>query len=649
MKKLIAAAIRYARAIVVVLAVALAVVLVSVVSIDLGPALKARAERAGGNWLDRTMHIGRLGVQLGRGRFVLDDLVIDGMRPGEEPWLVAKRIEVSLTWGALFRREVLLDTIEMTDWRMVVESFPDGRQTFPRVTGPPRPPRTGPAPVVTTLQYVRAWRGEFVYRDHGTPWSAVARNLDVTLAKLTEYRGHVSFSNGTVAIQDFVPMAANLEAEFKVQGSQVIFEHMDLTTDGARSDVTGSVDMGRWPEQTYFVKSRVQFPRMRELFFAHDTFSLYGEGDFTGTFHLFKGGRELTGNFYSREAGLNVYRFPNLEGSLIWVPDRFEVTRATSGFVGGRTAFTYRMAPIGDVRRPVRSRFDVEYTDVDLRALTEVLDTEGLRVAGRATGRNRLDWPMGDFADRVGDGSVVVAPPPGMTPLGVSLPASAAGEAVTRALDLGPFSDHIPLQPVALGGRMAYSFDGEVIRLEPSEVATADTFVAFAGATAWGERSKIGFQVTSTNWQESDRLLAGLMTAFGAHTRAIPIDGVGRFDGVLLGAFRRPRIEGRFEGQAIRAWNVTWGGVDGDFVVENQYANVSRAVIVDGVSRMDVSGQFSLGFPRADGGEEIDARVRIDQRDMKDFLAAFNLQDYDVTGLVSGDFHLYGEYTQPFG
>ena len=84
------------------------------------------------------MTIGRLGIHLGRGKFVVEDLRIDGMLPGEPPWLVAKRIDVSLTWSALLGREVLLDDIEMTDWRMVVESFPDGRQTFPRVTGPPR-------------------------------------------------------------------------------------------------------------------------------------------------------------------------------------------------------------------------------------------------------------------------------------------------------------------------------------------------------------------------------------------------------------------------------------------------------------------------------------------------------------------------------
>jgi len=107
--------------------------------------------------------------------------------------------------------------------------------------------------------------------------------------------------------------------------------------------------------------------------------------------------------------------------------------------------------------------------------------------------------------------------------------------------------------------------------------------------------------VTSRNWQESDRFLAGIMTAFGAPTGAIPLDGLRKFDGVMLGAFRRPRIEGRFTGSEMRAWDVNWGDVDGDFVVENSYVNISRAVSMKGLGRLDVTGQFSPRFPRADG------------------------------------------------
>ena len=72
-------------------------------------------------------------------------------------------------------------------------------------------------------------------------------------------------------------------------------------------------------------------------------------------------------------------------------------------------------------------------------------------------------------------------------------------------------------------------------------------------------------------------------------------------------------------------------------------------MIRKGLSRMDVTGQFSLGYPRADGGEQIDARIRVTERPVADFREAFDLQDYDVDGMLSGDFHVYGEYERPHG
>ena len=48
---------RYARRFAVTIGVVVAVLLVSLLTIDLGPALKARAEKAGGDWLERKMTI----------------------------------------------------------------------------------------------------------------------------------------------------------------------------------------------------------------------------------------------------------------------------------------------------------------------------------------------------------------------------------------------------------------------------------------------------------------------------------------------------------------------------------------------------------------------------------------------------------------
>src|SRR5688572_19847252 len=640
---------RYGRRFAVIIGVVVAVVVVSTLTIDLGPALKARAERAGSNWLDRKLTMGRLGVHLGRGRFVIEDLRIDGMFPNEPPWLEAKHIEVSLTWSALVGREVLLDSIEMTDWRMVIESFPDGRQTFPRLNGPPRERRTTPRPVVTTLQYVHAYRGELVFNDYGSDWRVVAPNMDVTVAKTGEYSGQARFSDGTIVIQKYEPMHADLSALFRIVDGKVIMDRIDLVTDGAISQMTGVVELAKWPEQLYEIESTIQFPKMRELFFARDSFSLFGEGKFTGTFHLFRGGRELKGDFTSKLAGVNDYRFPNLEGSLIWVRDRMEVTRATAGFSGGTASFKYLMAPLGKKDTPARAVFDVDYKDVDLSALTDFYQLRGLRLAGQASGHNLMEWPLGRYRERVGSGSSTFVSTGGESLQGPQLAGDAAAEARARYLLHGPFSPHTPLAPIPVAGDVTYAFDPQAIFFEPSRIYTPDTYVAFEGATAYGERSKLPFRVTSRNWQESDRFLAGIMSAFGASTRAIPIDGVGRFEGVMLGAFRRPRIEGRFIGSEMRAWDVNWGDIDGDFVVENSYTNVSRAVIRSGLSRMDVTGQFSLGYPRADGGEQIDARIRVTDRPVADFREAFDLQDYDVDGTLSGDFHVYGDYEGPHG
>ena len=638
---------RYARRFAVTIGVVVAVVLVSTLTIDLGPVLKARAERAGGDWLERKMTIGRLGVHIARGRFVVENLRIDGMFPNEPPWLEAKRLDVSLTWRALLGREVLLDSIEMTDWRMIVESFPDGRQTFPRLSGPPRTPRTGPPIVVTTMQYVHAERGELIFNDYGSDWRAVARNMDVTVTNGGGYHGQARFTNGTIVIQKYEPMTADMSLVFKFVDGKIVMDRIDLVTDGAVSTMTGVAELANWPEQLYRITSRIQFPRMREIFFARDKFALFGEGHFTGTFHMFKGGRELKGDFTSAVAGVNDYRFPNLEGSVVWVRDRMEVTRATADFSGGTADFRYLMAPLGKKAQPARAVFDVNYRDVDLNALTDFYKMPGLRLAGRASGHNEMSWPLGRYVERRGSGTSAFTSVSGLQ--GPQLPADAAAEARDRYHVQGPFSTHTPLTPIAVAGEVTYSFDPEAIRFEPSRVVTEDTYIAFEGATAYGDRSKIPFRVTSRNWQESDRFLAGIMTAFGAPTRAIPIDGVGKFDGVMLGAFRRPRIEGRFTGSEMRAWEVNWGDIDADFVVENSYANITRSVIRSGLSRMDVTGQFSLGYPRADGGEQIDARVSLTERPLVDLREAFDLQDYDVDGVLSGDFHVYGEYERPHG
>ena len=59
----------------------------------------------------------------------------------------------------------------------------------------------------------------------------------------------------------------------------------------------------------------------------------------------------------------------------------------------------------------------------------------------------------------------------------------------------------------------------------------------------------------------------------------------------------------------MRAWDVTWGTVTARRGDRERVRRASRRRSREGDGRMDVAGRFSLGYPRRDGGEEIDARI----------------------------------------
>jgi translocation and assembly module TamB len=64
---------------------------------------------------------------------------------------------------------------------------------------------------------------------------------------------------------------------------------------------------------------------------------------------------------------------------------------------------------------------------------------------------------------------------------------------------------------------------------------------------------------------------------------------------------------------------------------------------------MRAEGRFSLGYPRKDLGEELNARINATDWPLTDLRHAFDMDEYPLDGDLSGEFHLYGAYTGPFG
>jgi hypothetical protein len=645
---------RVIKAVVVVLAVIIAVAFVTSITVDLGPVLRSQAEKGLTAYLKRPSTIGGLEIHLASGKYVVRDLMIGGLTPESRPWLRAKEIRVSMPWSTLWNRQIVLDTIEMTDWDMFVEVTRDGKSNFPKF--PTRQPNS-PQTWKTTLQYVHASRGQFTFDDQGTPWRVITRNLDVTVARpSTEYRGQAKFSDGEVAFQKYVPFRIDMNSTFKIQDGKVKFDRIDLDSTGAKTQLVGTVDLARWPEQFYTMKSTIDFPAQKAIWFANDKFTVAGVAEFNGTFHMFKEqlsdrtrtGRELKGTFSSPTTGVNAYRFGNLNGSVLWTNDKLLVDKATTALYGGDAKFSYQM-DMGQNGARTQNTFDASYQNVDLTTFTDFLQLEGLRLAGRATGHNLLTWPSGLWSERHMTGEVHTAAPEGVMVMTRELPLADIDARYELPKAFGPFSNHLPQLPVPVAGDITYSMDGRWIDIGPSRIATPDTYVEMEGRTAYGDDSRMPFHVSSADWQESDRFFAAVLTAFGAPTNAIQIGGYGTFDGVMLNSFRRPRIEGTFAGERMNAFDIEWGKATGSAVIENSYADVKDVVITSGESRITTEGRFSLGYPRRDGGEELDARINIVNRPVADLRHAFNLDDYDLDGALTGEFHVYGHYTMPLG
>ena len=638
------------------LAVVLAVIVVTSVTVDLGPALKNLAETRGSTFIERPMHIGRLSVRLWNGQFELDDFMIEGLSPQSPPFLTVKRLRVGLEWVPLVQRRVVLSSIDMDGWNMFVEQLADGPSSFP---GFGRNRQRGPSAWTTTLRYVRARNGETTYKDYGTPWSVVTRRLDISVARTNEqYRGLARFTGGTVRIQDYEPFDLDMNSAFTVDGGRLLFSRIDLDTGGTKTRLVGDTNLAYFPEQMYHMESEIDFAWMRKVFFAKNTFALSGKGTFTGTFHLFKEpmpngrirtGRELKGTFSSHTAGLNTLRFVDLRGALKWVPEFLEVTDTTTAFYGGNVDLQYKMAPLGQAGVTPVYTLDADYKDVDLKTFSDYLEMQGMRLAGKASGRNHLAWPRGGWDQKTGGGELQVTPPDGADLQTRQIPVEQIAARAAAGEVFGPFSNHRPLEPVPVGGTMTYTIEPDWIRIGGSRLATPTTLVEFEGSTAYGNDSRIPFHVTTADWQESDRLMAGILTAFGAQTGAIEIGGYGSFEGVMLNAFKSPRIEGVLTGEHMRAWGVDWGAVKGKAVIENSYVDTTDVVIGSGGQEIRADGRFSAGFPRKDGGEEINARIRVTNWPVEDLRRAFGILDYRVDGVLSGEFHPYGPYQRPLG
>lgn len=621
-----------------------AALLVSVFSVDLGPYLRERAEREATQYLERPMHIGRIKALLRPGHFVFEDVVIEGLTADAAPFLKADRITVSVPWWAVFRRRLIIE-VEMDGWESTIESFPGNKDSVPKLK--PRPREPGPTWFnTTTVEHVWGRDGHFRFIDHAQPWNVTFDKMAMNFVwapSLDRYVATIDVRGGEINILAYKTMRLDTaSARLTFDGPLLRVEGLDLLADGMRTHARGVINLDQWPVQDFDIESAFDSAPLKEIFFFGQNFTAAGQGRFTGQFHRRKAGYEVHGAFTTPRLTVSGLEFPDLSGRVVWMPNRLEVTGNRSAFYGG----DMRLAYVLDTRGPGRTVADLlaSYRQVDLAAFGRAMGWEGLELASRADGWQAMTWPSGKFAEMSGDGEIRAVAEDGRSLAASQLPATAV-----YAPKESPFIKERPRGPVAVGGVVTYRLTPDRIEVSDGWAATDETHLTFRGTTGWRDNVNMPFRVVSTDWQATDRVLAAVLTAFGSKTSAVEVGGRGVFEGTMTKWFSRPLIAGHFEGDGIRSWDVVWGKARADLSIEHSYVTVTNSVIGAAPARMVANGKYSLGYPRADGGEEFDARITVERWPLEDFRHAFELDDWPVVGTAFADLRLYGRYEGPEG
>ncbi len=136
----------------------------------------------------------------------------------------------------------------------------------------------------------------------------------------------------------------------------------------------------------------------------------------------------------------------------------------------------------------------------------------------------------------------------------------------------------------------------------------------------------------------------------GRPSGAVAVGGRGTFAGKMTGSFSAPRVEGRFTGDQMRAWDVLWGQGIADLVIEGGYVVIANSRITKGPdAQITADGRYALGF-RSDTAEEIRATVNMTGWPIADLRHAFVLDEWPMDGTVGAlSLDLSGRYKNMFG
>ena len=173
------------------------------------------------------MHIGRMEVRLWDGSYIIEDLRIDGLTPTIDAVPRRQADHGRRMPGARCSTAVSSsNNIEMTDWRMHVETHADGRHNFPDSRATVRAGRAAGRRRWPTCARIAASSRTRTSARRGASSRATSTSSVEKPTPTPTIAAPRSSPTGSSRIQKYVPFRTDMDSSFKIDGGRVIFDRM---------------------------------------------------------------------------------------------------------------------------------------------------------------------------------------------------------------------------------------------------------------------------------------------------------------------------------------------------------------------------------------------------------------------------------------
>ncbi len=572
-------------------------------------AIVAEAGRATGGRVE----IGSVRFDWKRLRAELDRCTLHGTEPaGKPPLFQAARITVGLKIVSLWKRQIDLRSIEITQPRIFLMILPDGRTNLPQ-------PRTAGGNAVETILSLAI--GRFQVSDGGlqvesagrlgalTPFSARGENLGAVFgyaaAPASRYRGTLGIHPLEVnGVRLDLDLAASLEQGRLTPASG------RLATAHSTADLSAGVLEFAGLRARLHYDARVSLDEVARLFHAPGLDA--GEARATGLLEWSGGQFTSAGDLRASGVGYRdsilLLRNGTLAGAFT----------ANSGIIEIDAARLSAACRVGGAEETAQGRIaaiSLHGGELELRGVA--LETMGGMFRGQAAlhdfDRYQVSGDVSGFDGRRLVALYSAAPLP--------WDALAAGAvrvegSLRRSSELQAEAQ-ITLAPAAAGppvhGRISATWDARtgILGLGSSTLALPSSRAEFSGSPG------------DLRVRLETRDLNDLLPVLGENAAALPVrleGGSARFEGAITGALARPQFAGHTSATRFRLESRTFDSLEADVTASPGNVHVQNAVLTHGPLRAGFDAAVALEDWHAADASQIFGSAHIANAPLADLL-----------------------------